>query len=114
MITSTPANSIFKGPITNLLSVLCILIEVLSRAQVKGEKGLINFKFGTFTDHFLSDSAASMALKGLTCNKPGNRLKQVAIPKTHTQREREAYAPASAPGEAALRVSFVFISTDTL
>ena len=32
-----PANSVFDGPVTNLLSVLCILIEVLSRAHEKGE-----------------------------------------------------------------------------
>ena len=36
--TYTPANSIFDGPITNLLSTLCILIEILSRAQAKGAK----------------------------------------------------------------------------
>ena len=40
MHTYTPANSIFDGPITNLLSILCILIEVLSRAHAKGEKAL--------------------------------------------------------------------------
>ena len=32
---------------------------------MKGEKGLINFKFGIFTDPFLSDSVASIAVKGL-------------------------------------------------
>ena len=36
--TYTPANSIFDGPITNLLSILCILIEILSRAHTKGTK----------------------------------------------------------------------------
>ena len=36
--TDTPANSIFDGPITNLLSVLCILIEI--RAHAKGSKKL--------------------------------------------------------------------------
>ena len=30
-----PANNIFDGPITNLLSVLCVLVEVLSRAHAK-------------------------------------------------------------------------------
>ena len=35
------ANSIFDGPITNILSVLCILIEVLSGAYVNGEKALV-------------------------------------------------------------------------
>ena len=39
MLTYMPANSVFDGPVTNLLSVLCILIEVLSRAHEKGEVG---------------------------------------------------------------------------
>ena len=34
------ANSIFGGPLTDLLSMLCILIEILSRAHVKGAKKL--------------------------------------------------------------------------
>ena len=33
MHTYTPANSISDGPITNLLSILCILVEVFSRAH---------------------------------------------------------------------------------
>ena len=65
MLTYTPANSIFDGPITNLLSAPYILIEVLSRAHAKGRKGLINFKFDTFIDRFPSDGAASVAVKGL-------------------------------------------------
>ena len=36
--TYTPADSIFDGPVTNLLSILCILIEVLSRAHAEGGK----------------------------------------------------------------------------
>ena len=50
--TYSPANSIFDGLITNLLSILCILIEVLSHARVKGKKGLHDFKFGVFTGCF--------------------------------------------------------------
>ena len=61
----TPANSIFDGPITKLLSVLCILIEILSRGHAKRGKGLNDFKFGTFIRPFTSDGAASMAVKGL-------------------------------------------------
>ena len=34
---------IFMGPITNLLSVMCILIEVLSRAHAKGARSLSDF-----------------------------------------------------------------------
>ena len=62
----TPANSIFDGPITNLPSVLCILIKVLSCAHAKGEKGFNDFEFGTFMGRFQSVGAASMAVKGLT------------------------------------------------
>ena len=40
------------------LSVLCILIEILSRAHAKG--------FGTFIGRFQSDDAEIMAVKGLT------------------------------------------------
>ena len=37
-----PANSILDGSITTLLSVLCILVEVLSHAQCdEGEKALM-------------------------------------------------------------------------
>ena len=36
MLTYTPANSIIDGPVTNLLSVLCFVIEVLSRAHATG------------------------------------------------------------------------------
>jgi len=63
--TYTPANSIFDGPVTNLLSIPYILIEVLSRAHAKGRKGLINFKFDIFIYCFPSDGAASVAVKGL-------------------------------------------------
>ena len=46
--TCTSANSIFDGPVTNLLSILCILVEILSRAHAKGAKSLNDFKIGTF------------------------------------------------------------------
>ena len=62
-----PANSISDDPITlNLLSLLCILIEVFSRAHAKEKKSLNNFKFGTFIGSFSSDHVTSMAVKGLT------------------------------------------------
>ena len=63
----TTENSIFDGPITNLLSVLCILIEVLSHADAKGAQRLNNFEFGTFIGHFPSDHVASLAVKRLNC-----------------------------------------------
>ena len=39
--TYMPANSIFDGPVTNLLSVLCILIEVLSCGHAKAKKAFM-------------------------------------------------------------------------
>ena len=66
MHTYTPANSIFDGPISNLLSILCSLIEIISRALAKGWGSFNDFKFGTFIGHFQSDAAACMAVKGLS------------------------------------------------
>ena len=65
MHTYTPADSISDGPVTNLLSVPCILIEILSRVHTKEGKSLNDLKFGTFIGCFLSEGAASMAVKGL-------------------------------------------------
>ena len=65
MHTYTPANSIFDGSITSLLSILCILVEILSRAQAKTGESLNDFKFGTSVGRFSSDGAASTAVKGL-------------------------------------------------
>ena len=63
----TPKDSIFDGPITNLHSLLCILIEVLSHADAKGAQRLHNFECGTFIGRFPSDHVASLAVKGLNC-----------------------------------------------
>ena len=65
MHRNTPANSIFNGPITILLSTLCILVEVLSRVLAKREKSLNDLESGTSTGRFSSDGAASTAVKGL-------------------------------------------------
>ena len=66
-----PPNGISDGPITTLLSILCILIEIFSRVHAKGVKKSLNgFKRGTFTDkkaaferptgeHALVDNAVS-------------------------------------------------------
>jgi len=45
--------------------MLCILIQVLSRAYAKGRKSVNDFKFGTFVDRFPSDTLASMVMKKL-------------------------------------------------
>ena len=65
MHIDTPADSILDGPVTNLLSVLCILVEVLSRAQTRRGESLNHFRFGTFVGSFSCNSAASTAAKGL-------------------------------------------------
>ena len=65
MHRDAPANGILDGPVTTLLSALCILVEVLSRAQAKKGESLNHFKFGTCIGSFSSDGAASTAVKGL-------------------------------------------------
>jgi len=45
----------FEGSVTNLLSVLCFLIEIFSRAHAKGQKDLIDFKFFIVVGRFSSD-----------------------------------------------------------
>ena len=65
MLTYTPANITFGGPIANVLSMLCVSVEVLSRAHEKGKKVLNDFRFCTFIGRFPSDGATSMAAKGL-------------------------------------------------
>ena len=65
MQSYTPANGIFDGPITNLLSVLCVLIQIFSPAHPKREKCLNCFKLGTFSDRVQCDGAESMTVKGL-------------------------------------------------
>ena len=66
MHTYTPADSIFAGPVTNLLSVLWIWVGVLSRAHAKSGESLNDFKFGSCISRFSSDAAASTAVKGLS------------------------------------------------
>ena len=67
MLTYTPADSMSDGPVTNLLSVLWILTEVLSRAHAQGTgrgggrgEPLNNLKFGSFIGRFSNDDAASV------------------------------------------------------
>ena len=59
------ANSTFDDPITNLLLILCILIEVLLGARAKWGVSFSDFKFGTFIGCFPIDTLASMAVKRL-------------------------------------------------
>ena len=60
----TPINSIFDRPVTNLHSILWVLVEVFSRAHAKSGKSLNDFKFGTSIGRFSSDGAARTAVKG--------------------------------------------------
>ena len=50
--TYTPAHSVSDGTTTNLLSILCSLIKIVSCAHAKGQKKLNDFKFGTFISRF--------------------------------------------------------------
>ena len=57
---------IFDGPITALLSILYILVEVLSHAHAKRRKrALMVSNLALLLVVFLSDGAASTAVKGL-------------------------------------------------
>ena len=57
----TPAASIFDGAITNLLSILYILTEILSHAHAVEDKSMNDFKFDTFIGYFKNDGTASIA-----------------------------------------------------
>ena len=66
----TPSNSIFNGLVTNLLSIVYIWIEILYCAHAKRQKkkkktSHNDFTFDTLICLFLSDDAASVAVKGL-------------------------------------------------
>ena len=75
MLTYTHANSRFDGPITNLLLILSILVEVLLRVHAKRGKSLNDFKFGTAIGRFSSDGVASTAVKGFI-SKSDTKLAQ--------------------------------------
>ena len=60
------ANSILDGPVTILLSVLCILVKSFHVLRRRGGKAfMISFKFGTSIGCFSIDGAVSTAMKGL-------------------------------------------------
>ena len=64
--TKVPANIVFWGPMTDLLSIPCVLMKILSHGKLnvtKITKRLRNFKFCTFISIFLSNT---MAVKGLS------------------------------------------------
>ena len=65
MQTCKLVNSMFDGPVTNLLLILFILIKVLLGAHAKWGISFNDFKFGTFIGCFPSDTLASMAVKRL-------------------------------------------------
>ena len=66
MHTHKPANSTFHGPIRNLRSLLCFLIEILSRVHAKaGGGGCLMITSLAFIGRFPNDGAAIMAVKGL-------------------------------------------------
>ena len=55
--TDAPTNSIFSGPLTRLLSMLCVLMKILSRAiEKKKTKRPEGFRFHTFIGRFQATS----------------------------------------------------------
>ena len=57
----TLANSVFSGPVSQLLSIPCILIKSLSHARAKIKtKWLKDFKFCTFIGHFQMPSVKGL------------------------------------------------------
>ena len=66
-----PANSTFDGPVANMISILCILIEVLSGAHAERRKGLNDFESCAFTGRFPDDTLTRVAVKGLTTDGRG-------------------------------------------
>ena len=51
--THTPANSIFSGPLTRLLSMLCVLMKILHvTVQKQKTKRLKGFRFCIFIGSF--------------------------------------------------------------
>ena len=65
MHTYKLANRIADGPITTLLSVLCIWVEVLSRAHANRGQRVNDLSLGTSIGRFPRYGAASTAVKGL-------------------------------------------------
>ena len=68
MHTYTPANSVFDGTVTNLLSMLYILKKsfyLLVERGGGGGGGLMISSLALLFGRFPSDGAASMAVKGL-------------------------------------------------
>ena len=82
MHTYTPADSIFAGPVTNLLSVLWIWVGVLSRAHAKSGESLNDFKFGSCISRFTYRKKGEILAseKPTTCSFTGSP-RQVSVAK---------------------------------
>ena len=53
LCTDAPSDSVFSGPVTHLLLMLCVLMKILSHASAKTKtKRLKGFKFRTFNCRF--------------------------------------------------------------
>lgn len=81
----------FDVPVTNLLSVLCILKEIFSRTHAKLKKGLNDFKIGTFIGRFRNDSEASMTAKGLSNENQSVTLKVLIIHSKKKKKKKASY-----------------------
>ena len=77
-----PANSTLDRPVITRLSVLCILVEILSRAHAKRGKSLNNLESAASVGHFLSDGVASAAVKGLRSHSTVLRMNCVLVTDT--------------------------------
>ena len=65
--SDSDSDSMFDGPVANLLLIIRILIEILSRAHAEdGKQSLHNFQIWRFSiGRFPCDGTASVAVKGL-------------------------------------------------
>ena len=100
--TYMPADSIYDGPVTNLPSVLCILIEIFSRVHAKGERGLNDFKFGTVLARFQKIRRGSERAKYPEAKKPSRSCKR--WPPTKTNRGKYSATSSLNKGSASSEV----------
>ena len=87
--TNMPENSIFSGPITHLLSMLCvftkILVQVSAKKQTKRRKNK-SFKFRTFIGRFQLTSWQWMGLNWMTVWKKSTHIFKILAPPKEKQK----------------------------
>ena len=81
---------VYRSHNKSRLSILCILIEILSRAHAKREKSLNDFKCSTSVGRSPRYGAASTAVKGLTASSmASNHARKHEVCSTLVKRRRE-------------------------